>query len=219
MSMVKHEIAVEPRALKGKNNARRSRKTGRIPAVVYSRKSEPEMISLNAGNWAALTQHDVNLVYLVDGAKKTAALIKEVQINYLKNQVVHIDFQAVDLEEVVHATVNLHLIGDAIGAARGGVVEQITHALDISAKPADLPEYIEVDVTKLNVGETLHVKDLALPAGVTALADPELVVVHVVTEAAEPEPEAAPAAEAGEAAAEPERVEKAEKADKADKAK
>lgn len=205
MSTVKHEIAVEPRALKGKGNARRFRKAGRIPAVVYSRKSEPAMVSLSAGNWAALTQHDVNLVYLVDGDKKTAALIKEVQVNYLKDQVVHIDFQAVDLEEVVHAAVNLHLVGDAIGASRGGVVEQVVHALEIAGKPADLPEFIEVDVTALNVGAVLHVKDLALPAGISALGDPELLVVHVVAEIGEPE------AVADEAAAEPARVAKAEK--------
>jgi len=215
MSTVKHEIAVEPRTLKGKGNARRCRKAGHIPAVVYSKKQDPEMITLKVGDWEALTQHDVNLVYLKSADKSTAALIKEVQVNYLKNHVVHIDFQAVDLEEKIHTTLNLHLVGDAIGANRGGVVEQVAHQLEVTGKPADLPEFIEVDVTRLNVGETIHVRDLVLSAGMTVTSDPEILVVHVVAEHGEPE-SAAPEAE--EAAAEPERIEKpkAEKAEKAE---
>ncbi len=197
MSTVKHEIAVEPRGLNGSGNARRLRKSGRIPAVVYCKGKPSEMVSLAVGDWEALSRHDLNLVYLNGANGATACLVKEVQMNYLKNYVVHIDFQAVDLEEVIHAGVNLHTVGEAVGANRGGVLEVTLHQLQLSGKPAVLPESLEIDVTALNVGDAIHVRDIKLPAGVTALDDPGALVIRVapgkVSDDASAEGEAEPA--------------------------
>ena len=127
----------------------------------------------------------------------TPVLIREVQFNHLKNYVVHIDFQQVDLNKEISAKVVLHAVGDCYGAAHGGILEQELHELEVLCRPADLPELIKVDVSSLDIGQALSVKDLVLPQGVRTNVDPEEIVFHVVM----PQIEAEPAPE--EAAAEP----------------
>lgn len=208
MSTVKHEIAVEPRSTKGKGNARRDRKAGRIPAIVYSKGREPEMISLGASDWEVLSHHELNLVYLKGLKGTTACMVKEVQMNYLKNYVVHIDFQAVNLNEAIQAAIRIHTVGEAVGVNRGGVLEVVAHQVQVEGKPAELPEFIEVDIAGLNIGDAVHVRDLTLPKGIKAVDEADMVVVHVVAGQSDE------AAEEGEnAAAEPELVKaKAEEA-------
>ena len=195
MSTAGYEIAVQPRNEFGNNAARRIRKEGLIPAVVYAKGKEAEAVTVKANEWEVLSQHDLNLVYLIDGDKRKAALVKEVQFNYMKNCVVHIDFQEVDMNAEVHAEVAIHPAGEAKGAAHGGVFEQELHMLNVACKAADLPETISIDVSALEIGEAMHVKDLALPAGVRALNDPEEIVFHVMQPRQEEE---APAEAEGE---------------------
>lgn len=184
MSTVKkHEIAVELRTLQGKGNSRRLRKAGRIPGIIYSNGAAGTQVSLNAGDWAALSHHDVNLVYLNFQDHSVAAVIKDVQINYLKNQVLHVDFQEVDPNAETTVSVNVHLIGEAAGSNHGGVLEQLIHHIDITGKPADLPEFLEINVTALEVGEAILASQLELPAGVQLAVDPDEIVAHIVAEA------------------------------------
>jgi large subunit ribosomal protein L25 len=96
MSTQGYELNVESRNVFGKGNARRSRKAGLIPAVVYSKGQEAQAIFVKEGDWAALANHDFEVVTLVEGSKKTNAVVKEVQRNYLKDYVVHIDFHAIE---------------------------------------------------------------------------------------------------------------------------
>ena len=211
MSTVKkHEIAVEPRTLQGKGNARRLRKEGRIPGIIYSNGAVGTMVSIDAGDWAALTHHDVNLVYLNMKDRTIAAVIKEVQVNYLKNHVLHVDFKEVDLNAETTVSVNIHLVGEAAGVNHGGVLEQLVHHIDITGKPADLPEFLEVSVSDLEIGDAVTASQLPLPAGITLSADPEEVICHVIAEKEEVEEEPADT----EAAAEPEVIEKAKDKDK-----
>ena len=199
MSKVNNEIAVQDRKEFGKCASRRSRKSGMIPAVIYSKGKEAKAIMVDADAWKVLAGHHVQMVTLVDGANKTAALVKEVQFNHLKNYVQHIDFLEVDLNADVTALVPVHAHGDCLGVSRGGILEFELHEIEVVCHPDHLPEFIAAEVTSLDVGDSLHVKDLAMPEGVRTDLDPEAVVAHVVSPKEEAE---APA----EAAAEPEAI-------------
>ncbi|WP_288514674.1 50S ribosomal protein L25 [uncultured Victivallis sp.] len=199
MSKVNNEIAVQDRKEFGKCASRRSRKSGMIPAVIYSKGKEAKAIMVDADAWKVLAGHHVQMVTLVDGANKTAALVKEVQFNHLKNYVQHIDFLEVDLNADVTALVPVHAHGDCLGVSRGGILEFELHEIEVVCHPDHLPEFIAAEVTSLDVGDFLHVKDLAMPEGVRTDLDPEAVVAHVVRPKEEAE---APA----EAAAEPEAI-------------
>ena len=199
MSKVNNEIAVQDRKEFGKCASRRSRKSGMIPAVIYSKGKEAKAIMVDADAWKVLAGHHVQMVTLVDGANNTAALVKEVQFNHLKNYVQHIDFLEVDLNADVTALVPVHAHGDCLGVSRGGILEFELHEIEVVCHPDHLPEFIAAEVTSLDVGDSLHVKDLAMPEGVRTDLDPEAVVAHVVRPKEEAE---APA----EAAAEPEAI-------------
>ncbi len=208
MSKVCNEIAVQERNEFGNNASRRARKAGMIPAVMYSKGKPSKALTVDADAWKVLSGHGVHMVTLVEGEVKTLALVKEVQHNYLKNYVLHIDFQEVNANENIVAMVPVHAAGEAVGVAHGGILEQELHELEVICHPGDLPEMIRVDVSKLDMGGQLHVADIELPAGVKAHVSPETAVFHVVHPRAE---EAAPAA----APAEPEAI-KEKKADAAE---
>ncbi|MDD3153774.1 MAG: 50S ribosomal protein L25 [Victivallaceae bacterium] len=191
MSTASHEIAVQTRSEFGKNASRRARHAGLVPANVYGKGKQPQALMLNAGDWESLATHDLNLVYLIEGDKRTAVLVKEVQYNYLKSQTVHVDFQEVDLNKEVHAEVRVHLIGQPVGEAHGGVLEQEIHMLPVCCKPQDLPDAIRVDVAALDLGDVMLVSQVVLPDGVKTLAEADAIVCHVVRPAEEPEPEVA----------------------------
>ena len=129
-----------------------------------------------------------------NGAAKIPALVKEIQFNYLKNYVLHVDFQEVDMNEEITDFVPIHAHGESVGAAHGGILEQELHELEVTCRPDHLPEAIRVDVSALAIGDSLHVKDLVLPEGVRVDIDPETTVFHVVRpkeeEVAEPAAEA-----------------------------
>ncbi len=184
MSKDNNEIAIKPRSEFGNNAARRARKAGLVPAVIYGKGMESKAIYLNAGEWDSIARHNHHLLFLVDGDQKQAVLVKEVQKNRLKGQYVHVDFQAVAADEVMHATVTLHGVGDCVGASHGGVLEQLVHELAVTCKLQDMVDEVKVDISKLDVGEKLHVKDLVLPAGLTVAGDADAVAFAVTKSAA-----------------------------------
>ncbi|QSH40213.1 50S ribosomal protein L25 [Lentisphaerota bacterium ZTH] len=191
MSTTTYELSVKPRSEFGKNASRRARKAGMIPAVVYSHGKEGTALFVDSSEWAVLSNHDFNLVTLINGRKKTAALVKEVQVNYLKSQVVHIDFQEVSANEAISTSVPVHAsIGEAAGIAQGGMLEQAVHEVEVKCLPSKLPESIEVDVSGLELDQSIHVKEIELPEGVELISDGELVVFAVVKPAAEASAEA-----------------------------
>jgi len=218
MAKTKHVLNVTDRAAGGSAVARRLRKTGQIPAVVYTRGEEAKAISVPETEWEVLSRHDVNLITLksADG-KETLALIKEVQNDFIRNATMHLDFMAVRKDQVISAKVGIHA-GHAApaGASAGGILDQNIHEVEVECLPDDMPESIEVDVSALNVGDALHISEIPLPKGVKILNHPELVVFVVIDPNAQPEEAPAEAAEGEEgAAAEPEIVGAKEKAEKA----
>ena len=166
-----HELAVQPRTETGSGAARRARKSGLTPAIIYSKGSEPKQVYLNAGDWTSISNQKARFVYLVDGSDKQIALVKEVQMNHLKAYCLHVDFQIINPEEKINASVAVR----AVGECAAELIQKMDE-IAVLCKPADLIEEVKVDVEKLASGESILVKDIELPAGVTVDGDADAVV-------------------------------------------
>lgn len=214
------KLSARPRAEAGRNAVKQVRARGSVPAVIYGAKDAPENLEVSQKDIERLLAHAVGENILVeleinDGQKTTnrLSLIQEVQHHPVRREVIHVDFHAVSATEEIEAEIPLEPEGEAIGVKTyGGLLQQSIRALAITCLPKDLPELITVDVSHLNIGESLHVKDIKLPAGVSAAVDGELTVFLV----SEPTVSAEPAAGA-EAAAPEVLKEKKEEAAPADK--
>lgn len=193
-------IAARPRTVLGKAN-RRLAGEGLIPAVIYGAGRETTPIALDRHDFELFVQHHEGsgglLELTIEGEKKpVAAMIKQVQMSPVKGSILHVDFIAVRMDQVVQTPVPLHLVGDAAGVKVGGLLLSNMHEVTIEALPGDLPDYVEADISALEIGSTLLVGDLSAPAGVTIIDDPESVVCSVTAPAVEPtEEELAAAAE------------------------
>ena len=204
MAKVKHVLNVQARTAGGTGDARRLRKTGLIPAIVYGKGVEPKCISVNATEWGLLSRNELNILSLVEDGKETLVLLKEVQHDPIRNRTRHLDIQAIRMDQKIKAHVAVRP-GHALpaGASAGGLLEQNIHEIEVESLPQDLPEEIIVDVSAMNLGDMIHVGDIQMPEGVVAVTHADIVVFTEVDEsAAETEEEAAPAE--GEEAAEPE---------------
>jgi large subunit ribosomal protein L25 len=200
------EFTAFPRTAEGRGASRRLRKTGRAPGVVYGGTAAPTPIELdhNALVHALRNEafHASILTMKLDGAG-TQVLLRDVQMHPFRHEVLHVDFQRIDPSRRIHMKVPLHFVNDSVSPAvklHGAVVSHVMNELDISCLPKDLPEFIEIDLSELDIGHSLHVSGVKLPAGVTAVThrtvDP--VVATAVVPKAIVEEEVAPAE--GEAA-------------------
>ena len=184
----------------GTRAARRLRARGLVPAIIYGHKQAPVPIALTRDDVWQLVKRHAHLAQLqVDGAGEMV-LVREVQWDHLGKEIIHLDFARVSADEAITTEVPLELHGSAPGLAQGGILEQLAHTLTVTCRANAIPDAIRLELGGLQLHGGIHVRDLTLPEGVTATADPELLLVHVVTRAAAPEP--TPAAEP--AAAEPE---------------
>ncbi|GAB11303.1 50S ribosomal protein L25 [Gordonia araii NBRC 100433] len=191
---------------KGKGAARRARRAGNVPAVIYGHGSDPQHLSVPARDFAAILRaNGTNAVIDLDiDGKSQLALTKQVDVHPIKSYIEHADFLIVRRGEKVTVDVLIVVEGDA---QSGSVVTQDANALQVEADALSIPEQIVVSVEGAVPGTMVHASDIELPAGVTLIAAPEtlVVAVHEAKTAAEPEDEAAEgeeAAEAGEGAAE-----------------
>jgi large subunit ribosomal protein L25 len=200
-------LSAEPGRPTGTRAARRLRREGRIPAVLYGRGVEPIALSVDgrALRAALTTPAGVNaLLALEVGGTRHTAMARQLQRDPIKGTVSHVDFVVVRPDEVVTAEVPIHLTGEATEVLRyGGVLTHELDSLTVRARPGDVPAAIELDVSNLQVGATLTVGDLALPPGVSTDVDPATPVVHAtVTRAAAHAAAAAESAGPGAPAAE-----------------
>jgi large subunit ribosomal protein L25 len=181
------------------------RREGWLPCVVYGRGVENHNIKIDARNFATLLKESASdniLVNLQIGEEATIlAFLQALQHDPLTGHVLHVDFRAVDENTEINAHLPVELVGESVGVHAGGVLEQILHHLEIRCLPKDLPEILTADITDLDIGDFLHVKDVPLPEGVVAVPAPDIVVAQVVkTRTAEEDTEAADDAELGEGA-------------------
>jgi large subunit ribosomal protein L25 len=198
------KLAAEPRTAIGRSAVRKLKAAGSVPAVMYGSKDKPEALQVSKRDINALLSHAAGeniLVELEIAGKSRLALVQEVQHAPLGGAVLHIDFHAVSQDEVIQADVPLEPVGTANGVKNmGGLLEQSLRSLAIECLPRDLPDVIRVDVSALNIGDAVHVREIQLPSGVTTRIQPDLTAFSVLAPTVEEEPVAA----AAEAAAGPE---------------
>jgi large subunit ribosomal protein L25 len=213
--MAEVRLSAEVRTEFGKGGARRTRRAGKIPAVIYGHGAEPQHVSLPAREFANAIRHggkNVLLTLELDGGDQLA-IPKAIQRHPIKDQYEHIDLLAVRRGEKVTIDVPLQLVGEI---APGGLLSQEHTTVSVEAEATHLPTGIEVNIEGAEIGTQIHASDLSLPSGTTLIGDPDQVLISVQEaptaeqmqaegegEAAEPtETEAAPAAESGGESAE-----------------
>jgi large subunit ribosomal protein L25 len=192
------------RSESGKGAARALRRAGSVPAVIYGHKREPMSLAVPTRELERLLERvsaETTVVELSIDGKVSRTLIREIQKHPFKKQLVHVDFQELVAGEKITVNVPIVLVGTSIGVRSfGGIVDQTLRELEVSVDPSAIPNHIDVDISALNVADSVHVRDLKLPAGVTVLTDADASVVVV----AAPKVSAADAAAEAAAAAEPE---------------
>ncbi|MDK2888210.1 MAG: large subunit ribosomal protein [Thermoanaerobacter sp.] len=185
-------LLAQVRSGRGKGYRHRLAAQGKIPAVVYGRTigSIPLEVELRAvknilaGEGGRNTL--INLKITGDGQERQdKVLIKELQFDNMRGELIHVDFQQVSLTDRITTTVPVELEGEPVGVKQGGILQQQLRELEISCLPADIPEAITMDVSGLEMGDTIYVSDLPVPEGVKVLNDPEEVVATVVAPAVE----------------------------------
>jgi large subunit ribosomal protein L25 len=197
------KLKAEPRDATGRSAARKLKARGIVPAVIYGGKHKSQALQVLERDINAMLSHASGeniLVELEIAGENRTALLQEVQHSPVRGDVVHVDFHAISMDEKIEASVPLEAFGVATGVKNfGGLLEQNVRALAIECLPRDLPDKVTVDVSALNIGDTIHVRDIKLPDGVVAKVPADLTVFSVVAPLAEevavtPEAEAAAAA-------------------------
>lgn len=207
--MATANLSANPRAERGKGAARKLRQTGSVPGVIYGHGREPQSLAINTRDLdkllSTVSAASTVIELTVDG-KTSRTLIREIQRHPFKKHVVHVDFQELVAGERVTVNVPLRFIGTAEGVKTGGgILEEIVHLVHLKVDPSNIPEHIDIDVSSLTIGHSFHIRDLALPEGVTVLDDEDATVV--VVSAPKTVVEETPAA-AAEVTAEPELIRK-----------
>ncbi len=190
-------MTVQPRQGSGSQDARRLRRKGQIPGVVYGHKEATTSVTLSREDFDKALRHGARLVELRTDGKAEAALIHAVQWDHLGKEILHVDFRRVSKDERVTVSVPLHLRGIAPGVNAGGVLDQPLHVIDVECLVTAVPEHIRVNVAELQLGGIIHVRDLVLPPDTKVTADPDAIVVQVTAPKAEVGA-TAPAAETAE---------------------
>jgi large subunit ribosomal protein L25 len=212
------EIRVDARDKQRKRDAKRLLRSGKIPAVLYGPKTEAVALALDQREFTSRVaglegSHLVRLKSAAPSLAEKVALVKEMQYHPISGGVIHADLYEVDLTAKITVHVPLHFIGKAAGVVRGGILQPIVREIEVECLPLDIPEFFNVDVSALDIGDSVHIEELTMPAGVTAVSEADQALVAVVPPTVEeapaaPEPVegavAAPAAAPAEATKEKE---------------
>ncbi|MGI8819834.1 MAG: 50S ribosomal protein L25 [Chthoniobacterales bacterium] len=197
------KLTASRRTATGRSAVRRLKSEGVVPAVIYGGQNQPEPLQVSRREINALLSHAAGENILVEleiagEATNRLAMVQEVQHAPLGGNVLHVDFHAVSMDEMIEADVPLEPTGTANGVKNfGGLLEQSLRSLSIECLPRDLPDVITVDVSALNIGDAIHVREIPLPSGVTTRIPADLTAFSVMA----PTVEEAPAASAAVAAA------------------
>lgn len=184
------KIAAERRTVVGKSSKHLAHE-GRVPAVIYGVGVKSESLSLNKHDFAQILVHSgigsTVFKLVIDDDKPVNVMVKELKHDVLKGTIEHVDFWAINMKATVSTSVPINFIGSAEGEKTGGVMVHEMREVNIEALPMDLPEHVDVDVSALEVGESLHVRDLVALDGVTILDDADTIVCAVMAPAKEEE--------------------------------
>ncbi len=208
-------VAAEVRSTRGKNEARRTRSAGQIPAIVYGAFQDPVAVAVSPKEIQRILRSKTgyNTIFnLAVGSETTPVMVVDQQVDPVRGHLLHADLKRIDLSKRIKVSVPVHTEGEPKGVkVQGGLLEIITRAVEIECLPDDIPESFTVDVTELLVGQSKRASDVGVSGSMKLVSDPQSVIAHIVTLRAEEA--AAPAAEgaAPAAGAEPEVVKKGKK--------
>ncbi len=191
------ELEVLLRKESGKGPARRLRREGRIPAVLYGPRTDPVLLSLQqedlrsalrtaAGGNALIFLRAKNDPEVSD----KVVMLKDLQVDPLTRKFLHADLYELVMDEEIEVEVPIHLRGNSIGVQEGGILQQVSRELRVRCLPKDIPEGIEIDINELKIGDSIHVRDIPLKEGVEIIAESDFTVLTVLAPAVEEEPEA-----------------------------
>jgi large subunit ribosomal protein L25 len=190
------KLVVQERERVGSSESRRMRKQGLIPGVLYGR-SKPHAISVPERDLRHALTTSAGLHAILDvvleGQKSThPSVLKEYQLDPIRGKLTHIDLQEVRLDQPIQASVTVNLLGEPAGVKEGGVLSQVSREVNVEALPMEIPEHLDIDVSGMQMGDTLRLTELRVPDNVKLLDDPEetvLATVTMPTRVEEPEPE------------------------------
>lgn len=196
-------LTVAPREGRGKGPSRRLRQDGRIPGVFYGPKSSAVPLAIDAKEFRSHVanlegSHLIRFQSDTPDLQRRVALLREVQTHPVSGAVLHVDFYEVDLTQRLQVTVPLHFVGRAHGVAEGGILQPVLREIEVECLPTDIPPFIEVDVSALDIHDAVHLADLTMPPNVTPIFTSNEAVVTVLpptveeVKAAEPAVEGAP---------------------------
>ena len=212
-------VGAEVRQTRGKNEARRTRRRGLIPAVVYGSFQDPVAVAISPREIQQILRSSTgyNTIFdlAVSGGETTPVMIVDEQFDPVKGNLLHADLKRIDLSKRLRVSVPVTTHGEPRGVKQqGGLLEVVSRSVEIECIPDEIPEHFTVDVTELMIGQSKRASDVALSGSMKLVSAPDTVIAHVVALRAEEAPaaaEAAPAAEATPAAAEPEVIKKGKK--------
>ena len=186
------KLTAERRTATGRSAVRKLKAMGVVPAIIYGAKDKAEPLQVSRRDINAMLSHAAGeniLVELEIAGKSRLALVQEVQHAPLGGAILHVDFHAVSMDEMIQADVPLEPTGIANGVKNmGGLLEQNLRSLAIECLPRDLPDLIRVDVSALDIGDAIHVREIQLPTGVTTRVQPDLTAFSVLAPTVEEEP-------------------------------
>jgi large subunit ribosomal protein L25 len=187
------EIQATPREIKRKRDAKRLLRNGKVPGVLYGPKTQAVPLQFDKRDFSTRIAglEGSHLVRLKSDAAELAdkvALVKTMQFHPLSGEVIHADLYEVDLTAKITVRVPLHFVGKAAGVVRGGILQPIVREVEVECLPLDIPEYFDVDVSALDIGDSVHIEELKVPEGVTIVAETNLALVAVVPPSVEEAP-------------------------------
>jgi large subunit ribosomal protein L25 len=207
-------VAAEVRSTRGKNEARRTRAAGQIPAVVYGAYQDPVSVAVSPREIQKILRSKTgyNTIFnLAVGSETTPVMVVDQQVDPVKGHLLHADLKRIDLTKRIRVSVPVHTAGEPKGVkVQGGLLEIITRSVEIECLPDDIPESFTIDVTELMVGQSKRASDVDVSGSMKLVSDPQSVIAHIVTLRAEEAPAVVEGA-APAAAAEPEVVKKGKK--------
>lgn len=210
-------LSARPRSGTGKGKARKLRSSGRIPAVIYGHGEATRSLSIDAHEFDRLRAdvHVENTIIdlTIEDENPLKTLVREVQTHPSRGHVLHLDLYQIHAGEAVTVEVPIRLVGVSPGVRAGGIMQQALIALEIRCLPDNIPETIEADISQLEIGDSIHVGDLALPQGVEAEADAHRSVCSVMAPAVTAAPEEEVVEPAAEEGAEPEVISRGKEAE------
>jgi large subunit ribosomal protein L25 len=172
----------------GKEISKKLRKKGLIPAIIYGPRFQPLPIAVKANELeSALMKHKgetilFNLQFTNGEPSKIQVILKEYQTHPVTDKIIHLDFLAIHEKETITIDIPLEFLGKPVGITRGGILEILLHELTVECLPSDIPDKISIDISHLDIGDVLHVKDIKVPEGIKIVDDPEETVVTIVAE-------------------------------------